>query len=173
MVFPGEQALGGGPGPHGELGSHGNGVPQADRAFRGGNTDASVALTPEELRALARRVAQLEQDGTGRGNQPVFPGSGGKLNKAAAEHEASLDVPADQPVMHERESQPVNRGPGETGRGDELGQRDRAGLQRIEHHCRFIDDADATRIVHNLILPSHYLRRKYFGWRAAGRSCFS
>ena len=131
-----------------------------DRAFGGGHADAPVALAAEDLGAFAGGVAQLHQHGPGGGDEPVLAGGGGQLHQAAAQHEPALDVAADQPVVDQRQGQPVHGGPGQPGGGHQLRQGGGAGLECVEHMGRFIDDADSTRIVHVMILPSHYLRCK-------------
>ena len=100
--------------------------------------------------------------GPGGGDEPVLAGGGGQLHQAAAEHEPALDVAADQPVVDQRQGQPVHGGPGQPRGGHQLRQGGGAGLKCVKHMGRFIDDTDSTRIVHVMILPSHYLRCKSF-----------
>ena len=164
VVLPRQQHLGGGAGLHGELGADRDGVPEADGPLGGGDADAPVALAAEDLGALAGGVAQLHQHRAGGRDQPVFASCGGEFDQAAAEHETPLDVAAHQTVVDERQREAVHRGPREAGGGNELRQGGGAGLERVEYMGRFIDDADATRIVHVMILPSQYLRCKSLRW---------
>ena len=170
MVFPRQQDLGGGTGFHRQLGAYRDGVAQADGAFRGGDAHAPVALPPEDLGAFSGGVAQLHQHGAGRGDQAVLAGGGSELNEPAAKDEPALDVTAHQPVVHQRQGEAVDSGPGQAGGGHELRQRGGSCLEGIKHLGRFINDTDSTRIVHVMILPSHYLRCKSFGWRGAEAS---
>jgi hypothetical protein len=167
VVLPREQHLGGGACLHGQLGAYGNGVAQADGAFGGGHADPPVALAAEDLGALAGGIAQLHQHRAGGGDQTVLARGGRQLNQAAAEDETALDVAADQPVVHQGQGQPVDGGPGQSRGRHQLRQRGGPGLKRVKHMGRFINDTDSTRIVHVMILPSHYLRCKSFGWRIA------
>ena len=167
MVFPREQDLGGRAGLHGELGTHRNSVPEADRTLRGRNAHTPVALAPEDLGTFACGVAQLHQHRSCGSDQSVFSRGGSQLNEPAPEHEPALDVTADQPVMDQGQGKPVDGGPGEAGGCYKLGQGGRPGLKCVQHMGRFINDTDSTRIVHVMILPSQYLRCKCFGWRFA------
>ena len=167
MVFPREQDLGGGAGLHGKLSTHRDGVPETDGALSGGYADSPVALAAEDLGALAGGVAKLHQDWSCGGDEAVLAGGGGQLNEPAAEHEPALDVAADQPVVDQCQGKPVDSGPGEASCGHKLRQGGGPGLKCVKHMGRFINDTDSTRIVHVMILPSHYLRCKCFGWRFA------
>ena len=70
--------------------------------------------------------------------------------------------------MDQGKGEPVHGGPGKPRGSDELRQGGGSGLERVKHMGRFIDDTDAARIVHVMILPSHYLRCKSVRWRCAG-----
>jgi hypothetical protein len=167
MVFPGQQHLGGGPCLHGKLGAHRDGVAKANGAFGGGNADPPVALAAENLGTLSCGVPELHQDRSRGSDQAVLACGGRQLNEPAAEDEPALDVTADQPVVDQRQGQPVDGGPGEPRGGHQLRQGGGPGLQCVKHMGRFINDTDSTRIVHVMILPSQYLRCKCFGWRFA------
>ena len=110
--------------------------------------------------------------GPGGGDEAVLAGGGGQLHQPAAEDEAALDVAADQAVVDQGQGEPVHCGPGQSRGSHQLRQGGGAGLKRVEHMGRFIDDTDSTRIVHVLILPSHYLRCKSIAlaycWARAG-----
>ena len=97
------------------------------------------------------------------------PAAEASSTRRLPEHEAALDIAAHQPVVHQRESQPVHGGPGQSRGRHQLRQGGGAGLKCVKHMGRFIDDTDSTRIVHVMILPSHYLRCKSTRWRITWR----
>jgi hypothetical protein len=99
-------------------------------------------LPAEDLRALARGVAQGEQYRTGRGDQTVLAGGRSQLDQPAAQDEPALDVAADQPVVDQGQRQAVDSRPGKPGGSHQLGQSCGPGLQCIQHHGCFIDDSD-------------------------------
>ena len=164
MVFPCQQDLGSRSGFHGQLRAHGDGVAEADGTFGGGDTNAPVALAAEDLGTLAGSIAQLHEYGPGGGYQPVLTCGGRELNEPAAEDKPSLDIPAYEPVMDKCKSQPMYRRPGQPCSRYQLREGGGSGLQCVKHMGRFIDDTDSARIVHVLILPSHYLRCKSLDW---------
>ena len=88
------------------------------------------------------------------------PAADGELGQPRAEHEAALQVAGDQPVVLERDREPVGGGPGEPGGRHEAGQGRRPGLERGEHEGGLVEDADATGVVHMAILPSQIMGRK-------------
>jgi hypothetical protein len=49
---------------------------------------------------------------------------------------------------------------GQSGCGHQTGQSRRSSLQGAEHEGGFVEDADAARVVHALILPSRMLEGK-------------
>ena len=113
---------------------------------------------PVELRALPGEVAQLDQHRLGDGEQPVLAGRRGELGDPRAEHEPALHVPGEQPVVLERDRDPVRGRPGQPGRRDELGERGGPALHRGEHGNGLVQYADAARVVHVLIPPSQNVR---------------
>lgn len=164
MVLPCQEDLGSRSGFHGKLRAHRDGVPEPDGTFGGGDADAPVALAAEDLGAFAGGIAQLHEYRAGGGDQAVFACSGCELNEPAAEDKPSLDIPAYEPVMDKGKSEPMHRWPGQASSRYELRQGGGSGLQCVKHMGRFIDDTDSARIVHVLILPSHYLRCKSLDW---------
>ena len=86
-----------------------------DRPLGGGDADALVALAAEELGALAGEVAQGAEHRPGGGEQAVLAGRRGQLAEPRAEHEPALHVARDQPVVLERDGEPVGRGAGQSG----------------------------------------------------------
>jgi hypothetical protein len=102
-VLPGEQHLGRGPGPHGQLRTHGDRVAQARRALGGGDAHAVLALTAPQLRGLTGDVAQPGQHRAGSGEQAVLTGRGRELGQPRTEHEAALHVAGDQTVVLQRD----------------------------------------------------------------------
>jgi hypothetical protein len=63
-------------------------------------------------------------------------------------------------VVLQRDGEPVRGGAGEAGAGHQAGERRRAGLERGEHERGFVENPDATRVVHALILPYRMMRHK-------------
>ena len=119
-----------------------------------------VPLPAEHLGGLAGDVAEPGQHRTGGGQQPVLAGGRGQLAESRTEDESALQVPADQPVVLQSDGESMGGGSGESGRRHQSGQRGRSGLQCAEHESGFVQDADAARVVHALILPSRMLERK-------------
>ena len=96
------------------------------RPLGGGDADAVVALAAPELGGLAGDVAQPGQHRSGGREQPVLAGRGGQLGEPRPEHEPSLHVAGHEPVVLERDGEPVRGGPGQAGPGDQAGERRRA-----------------------------------------------
>lgn len=159
-VLPGEQYLRCRPGRHGELAADGHGVAQTGWTLGGGHADAVLALAPEELGGFAGDVAQPGQHRTGGSQQPVLTGRGGQLAQAGAEHEPALHVASHQPVVLERDGEPVSRRPGQSRRRHESGQGRRSGLECGQNESCFVENADSARVVHETILPSRIVERK-------------
>ena len=154
-VLPGEQHLGGRAGVHGQLGADRDGVAQAGGPLGGGDADPVVALAAPQLGGLAGDVAQPGQHRPGGGQQPVLARGGGQLGEPGPEHEPALHVAGDEPVVLERDREPVGGRSGQAGAGDQAGERRRAGLQGREHEGGLVEDADsAGDVVHMAILPS-------------------
>ena len=118
-----------------------------------------LALAAEQLGALVGVVAQGAEHRAGGREQAVLAGGRGELAEPRAEDEAPLQVARDQPVVLEGHGEPVGRRAGQAGGGHELGQGRRAGLERAEDDRRLVENADATSVVHVLILTSQCLRR--------------
>ena len=142
-LLPGEQHLRRGAGQHGQVGAHRDRVAQAHRPLGGRDADALVALAPEELGALVGVVAQGAEDRPGRGQQAVLAGRRGQLAEPGPQHEPALHVARDQPVVLERDGEPVGRRAGQPRGPDELGQRRRAGLEGAQHDGGLVENADA------------------------------
>ena len=127
-----------------------------------------VALAAPQLRGLAGDVAQPRQHRAGGGQQPVLAGGGGQLGQPRAEHEPALHVAGDQPVVLQRDGEPVRGRPGESGAGDQAGQGGRARLEGGEHEGGLVEhaDADSAGIVHMAILPSQIMGCKAYARRS-------
>ena len=63
--------------------------------------------------------------------------------------------------MLEGDSESVGRRAGESGRRDELSEGARRRAHGGKYGHRLVDDSDAARLVHVLILVSHDVRRKF------------
>jgi hypothetical protein len=61
-------------------------------------------------------------------------------------------------VALERDREAVHRRPGEVGGVDEVGQRERPGLERVEHDGRLVEHAHAAYTVHVARLLSQDVR---------------
>ena len=132
-----------------------------DRPLGRGHADAHVALAAVELRALARDVAQMRQHRAGRGQQSVLARGRGQLGQPGAENEAALHVARHQPVVFQGHGEPVGRGSCESGRRDQSGEGGRTGLQGAQDQSCLVENADAASVVHETILPSHSVKRKF------------
>ena len=120
----------------------------------------AVSLPAIELRALTGDVAQPREDRPGRLEQAVLAGGRGELAQPGTEDEAALQVARHEPVVLQGGGEAVSCGAGQPGGRDEGGQAGGAGFQGPENDRRLVEDADSARVVHALILPSHWLRRK-------------
>ena len=67
--------------------------------------------------------------------------------------------------MLQRDGQPVRRRAGQPGGCDELREGRGPRFERTEDGGRLVEDSDAARIVHEMILPSQRMRRKFAGER--------
>ena len=63
--------------------------------------------------------------------------------------------------MLEGDGETVGGRAGQAGGADELRECGRTGLEGAEHRGRLVENADSTRVVHDLILPSQALRRQF------------
>jgi len=159
-VLPREQYLSGGTGRHRELAAHRDGVAQAGRTLGGGDAHPVLTLAAEQLRRLAGDVPQPCQHRAGGRQQPVLAGGRGQLAESRAEHEASLHVAADQPVVLESDRQAVSRRTCQTRGRHESGQGRRPGFEGGQHEGCFVENTDSARVVHETILPSRIVERK-------------
>ena len=100
----------------------GDRVAQPGRPLGRGHADPVVALAAEQLRRLTGDVAQPREHGPGRSEQPVLAGGGRQLAEPRAEHESALHVAGDEPVVLERDGEPVGGRASEPGRGHQPGQ---------------------------------------------------
>ncbi|GAA4136817.1 hypothetical protein GCM10022416_20810 [Actinomadura keratinilytica] len=76
----------------------------------------------------------------------------------------------DEAVVLQRDGEPVGGRPRQPGGLDELRQRGGTRLQGVQHQNRFVKYADSARVVHDLILPSRYVRCKSDGEPGATRA---
>ena len=83
------------------------------------------------------------------------PAAADSSDEPGSEHEAALHVAGHEPVVLERDGQPVGGRSGEAGARDETGEGGRSGLERREHEGGFVEHPDSARVVHTLIMPSH------------------
>ena len=149
----------------GERGADRHGVPQSGQPFRRGDADAHVALAAVELRALARHVAQVREHRAGGGQQAVLARGRGQLGEPGAEDETALHVARDHTVVFQSHGQAVGRGSCESGGRDQPGEGGRTGLQSAQDQGCLVQNADAARVVHETILASHSVKRKFiFPW---------
>ena len=91
------------------------------------------------------------------------PAAAASSARRGPEHEAALQVAGDEAVVLEGDGEPVGGRAGQAGRGDELGEGRRPGLEGAEDDGCLVENADSTGVVHGSILPSHSLRRKSVG----------
>ena len=126
------------------------------------------ACLPVQLRALAGHVAQVAEDRLGHRQQPVLAGGRGQLGDPGPEDEPALGVAGHEPVMLQRDGDPVRGRPRQACRADELGERSGAGLHGAQHGNGLVQYADSARVVHVLILPSRYSRCNRNRPRGAG-----
>lgn len=166
-LLPREKHLGCRTGLHGQGRADGNRVAQTHGAVRGGDADALVALTAEELRTLVRVVTQSPENRAGGGEEAILTRRGSEFDEARAEHEATLHVACDEAVVFESHGQAVSGGAGQAGGRHELSQGGRTGFERRKHDRSLVENADSTRVVHVLILQSHDARRKFKGLKKA------
>jgi 3-isopropylmalate/(R)-2-methylmalate dehydratase large subunit len=159
-VLPGEQYLSSRPGCEWQPGPDRNGVAKPSRELRRGDTHPNVALSPVELRALPRCVAQFGQNGAGHCDEAVLATGGRELGKSGAEHESAFAVAGHEAVSFEGDREAVGGRPRETGERDETCQRCRTRLEGGKYGYRLVQNANTARLVHVLILPSQYARRK-------------
>ena len=91
------------------------------------------------------------------------PAAEDKLAESRAEHEATLHVARDEPVVFQGYGEPMRGGPGKSGGCHEAREGRRARLQGGEHQSGFIKYADSARViaVHTSILPSQMVICKF------------
>jgi hypothetical protein len=118
-------------------------------------------LPAEHLSGLAGDVAQPSKHWSRRGKQPVLTSCRGKLSEPRTEHEAALQIATYQPMMLKGDGKAMGRRSGQSGGCHQTCQGGRSGLQGAEHQGGFVEDADAARVVHALILPSRMLDGKW------------
>jgi len=159
--LPRKQDLSRGTSQHGQAGPDRDGVAQAHGTLGCCHTDALVALATEELSALVGVVAQSTKDGTGGRQEAVLACGCGKLAEAGAKDEASLHVTRHEAMVLEGNGEAMRGRTGQSGGADELGQGRWPGFECSQNGRSLVKNADSARVVHNLILPSQSLRRKF------------
>jgi hypothetical protein len=132
-ILPGQQNLGRGSGRHRQRRAHRHRVPQPARALGRRDADPDVGLAPVELGALPGVIPQPDQHRLGDHQQPVLAGRRGQLGDPGAEYEPARLVPGDQPVVLERDRDPVHGRPRQPRGRHELGQRRGAALHGTQH----------------------------------------
>ena len=166
-LLPGHQDLRGGARLHRERGADRDGVPQSGQPLRRRHAYPHVALPAVELGALARHVAQVGEYRSRRGQQAVLAGRRGELREPRTEDEPALHVPRHHPVVFQSHGEAVGRGSCEPGRRDQPGEGGRTGLQCAQYQSCLVENADAARVVHETILASHTVKRKFnFPWNS-------
>jgi hypothetical protein len=103
------------------------------------------------LRAFAGVVTQPAQNGYGCRRQRV----GARHPRPQAE--STVRVPGGEPVVLQRDCQPMDGRPGHTGACHQLGQRRRFRAYHIQDRHGLVQNADSAIMFHALILPSHIL----------------
>jgi hypothetical protein len=149
----------------GEDGPHWHRVAQADGTFRGGHAHPAVAVTHEELGALARLVPQPGEHGAGHLHQVgLAAGHARPTQQAQPQAVATLPVPPHQAVGLQGGGQAVGGGPGHPGGLHQAGQRQWPPFgQDGENAHRLVENADTAYTVHIAIFSSHDVRRKKEG----------
>jgi len=160
-LLPREQDLGPGTGEHGQAGTNRDRVTQTHRALGCCHTDPLVALATEELGALVGVVAQSAEDGTGSRQKAVLAYGSGELAQTGTQDETTLHVARDEAMVLKCHGQTMRGRTGQPGGADELRQGRWPGFEGAQNDCSLVKNADSARIVHNLILPSQSLRRKF------------
>lgn len=120
IVLPSQKHLRSGSSFHGELGAHGDGIPQTHRAFRTGDAHTEVSLLAEDLRALTGLVPELEEDRSCGADQAVLAGGAGKFDQAATQFETPVQVPSNEPMMGQRLRNSMDGWPGNLGQLHQL-----------------------------------------------------
>ena len=102
--------------------------------------------------------------------QPILAAGCGELAEPRAEHESALAVAGHEPVPLEGDREAVGGRSRQTGECDQAGQRGRAGFESGKYGHRLVQNADAARLVHVLILPSQHARRKSLSTQNGART---
>ncbi|GGU98824.1 hypothetical protein GCM10010245_01130 [Streptomyces spectabilis] len=96
-----------------------------------------------------------------RGEQAVLARRRGQFGQARAEDEPALHVPGHHPVVLQGHGETVRRGSCEPGGRDQSREGGRTGLQSAQDKGRLVQNAYAARVVHETILASHSVKRKF------------
>ena len=161
--FPGEQDLRGGARQHRQRCAHGDGIAQPDGTLGGRDAHPVVTLASKQLCALVGVVPQGPEYGSGRREETVLTGGSGELGETRAEHKSALQVAGHETMVLERNGKAVRRWASQSRCGDELRQGGGPRLEGTQDDGSLVEDADATCVVHALILPSHCLRSQVGG----------
>ena len=157
-VKPSGEYLGGGAGLHGKRGSQQDGVMEPTGWFGRRDADPALAGPPVDLCALAGAVPQCGDGVLCFGAPGIQAGS--PLRDLAAQDEASFGVTVDQSVALQCQGQPMSRWPGQSGRVHQSGEGARTVRNRLQDDDCLVNNPDTARLVHLVILTSHYLRRQ-------------
>src|SRR5680860_359949 len=127
-------------------------VAQTCRALGRRDTDAMVAVTYVQLRALPGCVAQAgEHTGRGLDDTPGSRGASSPGREPKTEAKASVSVTAHEAVGTECHCDAMGSRPGHAGHRDELREGQwPSHRQRVEHRNRLVDDAHPRYDVHIL-----------------------
>ena len=123
-------------------------------------------LATIELRRFSGAVPELGKNGPGGGEEAVLASGGGEFRQARPEDEATLDIARDEPVVFERDREPVSRRPGEPGCAHESCERCGPRFKRAEYRGGFVDHTDAASLfdlnVHGIRLSSRDVKCECF-----------
>jgi 3-isopropylmalate/(R)-2-methylmalate dehydratase large subunit len=160
-VLPGQQHLCGRSCGEWQAGADRHRVAKPRRKFGGSDADPNVALPPVELRALASSVTELREYRPADRDEPILTARGRQLAEPWAEHKPALAVSGDEPVSFEGNREAMRGRSRQAGECDKAGQRGGAGFESGKYGHRLVQNANAARLVHVLILPSQHARRKF------------
>ncbi|GHH65711.1 hypothetical protein GCM10018775_86800 [Streptomyces umbrinus] len=102
-----------------------------------------------------------------RREEAVLARGRGQLGEAGAENEAALHVARHHPVVFKCHGEAMCRGSCQPGCRDQPCEGGRTGLQGAQDKGCLVQNADAATVVHETILASHSVKRKFnFPWNA-------
>jgi hypothetical protein len=115
-------------------------------------------LAAVQLRAFAGCISKCVESGVCSGQKFVFASSGSKFSDTSAEDKAAIHVASNKAVMFKCACKTMSGWPSKASGGNKASQCLWACFKCTKHYCRFIEYANAARIVHMLILPSQHAK---------------